>query len=380
MKKILKKLIAVAAHYLGLWYLVFGCYRLLTGKHLLVAFMYHRIVDGAKTKGYYTSYERGLDVAVFERHLRCIKRHFTVVSLAEFIDFVTGRKKLTGHTALITFDDADSEYPKYAFPLVKKHRLAAVVFAPTAYVGTDELLWPIKVSNIIRHATKNHWKTIQEKADRLPENIRRLVMNADIDRDDCRPSLGLAINLGFDEVDHETVDRTIELWHDIVKPRDSLPIRCMTWDDLRLLEESRNAVESHTVTHRKLTRLTAAEIQEELITSKKQLETKLQKTVKSLCYPQGWYNDTVCEVAHNCGYHVGFTTRQAICTYPIKGRDLFKIPRLSVDGESLSEIQFFLGRIAAQDLFQRRPKEHAGSSTAADKSVGKNHRLGNKVH
>jgi peptidoglycan/xylan/chitin deacetylase (PgdA/CDA1 family) len=108
--------------------------------------------------------------------------------------------------------------------------------------------------------------------------------------------------------------------------------------------------------------LTTPEIRRELSHSKQQLENMLNKTVKSICYPQGRYDDTVCEVAREVGYQVGFTTRPSICGYPLRGLDLYKIPRLTVVGDSPCETHFSLGKIAVNNLFRRNPWKTPKSS------------------
>jgi peptidoglycan/xylan/chitin deacetylase (PgdA/CDA1 family) len=355
MKKILKRLMAAAAYHLRLWPLAFGLYHIVTGRYLLVVFSYHRIVDSEKTKEYYLSYEKGLDATIFERHIQCIKRFFKVVSLEEFIELVTGQQKMPWHAALITVDDADSEYIRYVFPIIKEHKIDVVVFAPSGFVATGKQPWPVQVCNIIRSATKDHWRAIQRQAAELPENIKKAVLASNIDGNDSKPSLCLAINSEFDEVDHHTINMVIEQWNNIVKPKDKLRIQCMNWGDLQFLEQHRHLVESHTVNHYKLSMLTTPEIRSELSRSKQQLENELGKTIKAICYPQGCYNDTVCEIAREVGYQVGFTTQQSMCNYPISGLDLYKMPRLSVIGNNLSEIHFSLGKIAVDHLFKRKP-------------------------
>ena len=74
MKNFLRKLLAVSSHLFGLWHLFYRLVRPLSGRHLLVVFTYHRVIDGSKPARLYMFYEKGLDAAVFARHIRFIKK------------------------------------------------------------------------------------------------------------------------------------------------------------------------------------------------------------------------------------------------------------------------------------------------------------------
>ena len=352
MKRTFKKIIAGIAFRLGLWRPIYGLYHLLTGKYILVAFSYHRIVDCTQTENFYTFYDRGLDAAIFERHIECIQAYFDVISLDEFIEIVTGRKELQRHSALITFDDADSDYIDYAIPIIRARNLDAVVLAPTGPVESGERLWHVRISNILRRATPEHWREIQRQAARLPGNIREIILHSGIESEEARGNACRAVNLGMDNVDHDTIHETIELWERIVGGEDILDIKCMTWEQLRMLEENRSVIESHTVSHRKLTMLPEDEIREELQASKRQLEEKLDKTVKAVSYPQGRCTDRICELAREAGYRVGFTTRGGICDHPLEGLRLFRIPRPGLVGDTRSDLHFNLGKLALMNLLR----------------------------
>jgi peptidoglycan/xylan/chitin deacetylase (PgdA/CDA1 family) len=59
------------------------------------------------------------------------------------------------------------------------------------------------------------------------------------------------------------------------------------WGDLRALERAGVAVQSHGVSHRALTRLSPAELDQELGRSKAELEAGLSRTVEAFAYPYG---------------------------------------------------------------------------------------------
>lgn len=76
--------------------------------------------------------------------------------------------------------------------------------------------------------------------------------------------------------------------------------RHLSWSMVREMKNAEFA--SHTVTHPCLTRLPAEEIRLELSTSKKTIEDRMGKAVKYLSLPFGRFNNTVLQIARECGY------------------------------------------------------------------------------
>ncbi len=102
----------------------------------------------------------------------------------------------------------------------------------------------------------------------------------------------------------------------------------LTEDQIKELDKS-GLVEfgSHTVWHPKLTKISADEINRELVDSKEYLEKLLNKKVEILCYPFGIYNDEVKAKAQEAGYLAGLTFDQDAWQDP---EDLFALTRISV--------------------------------------------------
>jgi peptidoglycan/xylan/chitin deacetylase (PgdA/CDA1 family) len=61
-------------------------------------------------------------------------------------------------------------------------------------------------------------------------------------------------------------------------------------------------IESHTHTHKILNKISDNEVKYELAESKKVLENLLTKEIKSICYPEGKFNDSVIDKSKNNGY------------------------------------------------------------------------------
>jgi peptidoglycan/xylan/chitin deacetylase (PgdA/CDA1 family) len=81
--------------------------------------------------------------------------------------------------------------------------------------------------------------------------------------------------------------------------------RHMDWGQLRELADTGWEIGSHTMTHRDLTRLSAAELTNEIVDSKALLESKFEKSVDIVSYPFGNTNSAVADACIRAGYRLG---------------------------------------------------------------------------
>jgi peptidoglycan/xylan/chitin deacetylase (PgdA/CDA1 family) len=104
----------------------------------------------------------------------------------------------------------------------------------------------------------------------------------------------------------------------------------ISWDELKEMQRSGLVdIQSHTMTHRKLTKLTQKEIWYELSNSKLLLELHLGKKVNYLACPYGAANETVKRIAKACGY------KGILLVNGKKNKQLgFTISRIEVNGKN----------------------------------------------
>jgi len=84
----------------------------------------------------------------------------------------------------------------------------------------------------------------------------------------------------------------------------------LSWENLKGMSKEGMDIQSHTVTHRPLVKLSDKEIKKELYLSRIILEDNLNKNVEFLSLPHGLYNKKVLESAKETGYKAIF------CSYP----------------------------------------------------------------
>jgi len=76
----------------------------------------------------------------------------------------------------------------------------------------------------------------------------------------------------------------------------------MTWEQLRELVAAGHEVQSHGMSHVQLTRCTDAELQNEVVSSKAELEQKLGIAIDAISIPNGRWNRRVIEACAAAGY------------------------------------------------------------------------------
>lgn len=81
-----------------------------------------------------------VSIEQFETHLRFLKENkYEPISMNQLIDFLENKRSLPGKPVLITFDDGYLNNLEVAYPLLQKYQFKAVIFIPTAFIGTEIL-------------------------------------------------------------------------------------------------------------------------------------------------------------------------------------------------------------------------------------------------
>ena len=69
------------------------------------------------------------DISKFEKQMKYLhKHHYKTLTLDEFYEWKKGKRKLPRKSVLITIDDGNLSNYMYAFPILKKYNMNAVVF------------------------------------------------------------------------------------------------------------------------------------------------------------------------------------------------------------------------------------------------------------
>ena len=346
------RIYAIVAYYLGFWPAVYAL-RKLSGKGpLLTVFTFHRITDDKSIGTHLVTYDKGIPQQLFDIQIAQIQRFYETITLEEFTEVVTGRRTLRCNSALITFDDADSEFITQALPVLLKHGCSGVVFAPTDFIESTKRFWHLRVSNAFHRIDETTWPRVQALAQEFPEDKRNWLDNLDFQKREDLATACWRFNIALDRMAEEEIEKFVDSLEKITGSEYELDIKTMTWPELKQVRSAGISIESHSASHRKLARLTPDQMSIELSESKSLLERRLDVTVSAICYPAGSFDEKVAQLALEAGYKVGFTTQFGFIEPPLVGVDLLTLTRFDMRGSNKYEVARFLGELPI-----RRPKK-----------------------
>lgn len=130
----------------------------------------------------------------------------------------------------------------------------------------------------------------------------------------------------------------------------------MDWGQIKELDGSGLVdIESHTKSHKMLTYLDDAAVEEELFDAKRTLEKILGKEVRFLCYPMGRYDERVKAAAKRLGYKAAFATK---ATRLRPNYDVFEIKRVRISPTAGSLFVFWIKTSGYHTFFRTLPGKH----------------------
>jgi peptidoglycan/xylan/chitin deacetylase (PgdA/CDA1 family) len=125
--------------------------------------------------------------------------------------------------------------------------------------------------------------------------------------------------------------------------------RFMNWQQAKEMSDNGMIMQSHTVNHVNLTKLSTEAARQELADSKRIIEEELGKPVRYLAYPEGSVNKATSRLAKDVGYRGAFSVRFGEAS---ADSNLFAIERIPIFGSSRTFRSFFL-RLNAAPVLER---------------------------
>jgi peptidoglycan/xylan/chitin deacetylase (PgdA/CDA1 family) len=267
---------------------------------------------------------------MFDRQVRCLKRHFTLVGSDELCAFAAG-KRLPANAVAITFDDGYLDNYLRALPILKRHDAKAIFFLSTAYIAERRLYWWDRVAYIIKCSTLSTIRLDYPFRIDIPLAQRRLAVNQALRLVKTQQSLDLQRFL-------DELARAARVPWSRQTERAFADRLLMNWDHVRTLRQAGMDVQSHTRTHRVLQTLPDDELVDELAGSRADLQRELGEAPRALAYPVGTPiqpSSPIRNALEKAGYEIGLSN--ATGSNIVNGTiDRFNIRRQSV-GLNLSE-------------------------------------------
>lgn len=278
----------------------------------------------------------------FERQIQFLSRNFRIVSLSEI--FKSSQENTGGNLCALTFDDGTKDQFNNAVPILQKYKATATFFVITGTLSgrmplahaVHFLLSKMAISALVSHFHSFVRTSFPKDASRYPIstsayiNKDRELANEDIRIANFKDTMVLLderirddfLNFIFREINHIGLS-TEELF--------------LNEKEIAQLYEQGFSVGSHAHTHTSFSRLTVAEINNEIQTSKKILKKITGQAPLSFCYPYGHSNRNTMDM-FNILQKEGFCHAVTIERRSIQKNDhRFLVPRYITE-----DIKFFL--------------------------------------
>lgn len=233
--------------------------------------MYHHV----NPEGSFINVRPGL----FESQIKYLQESgYTSLNTTDLLEIFNGTRNPPDRPVVITFDDGWLDNWLFAFPILKKCGMKAIIFVVTSLI---------------------------------PEKGKRM-------RSDEGTVKGLPAHKECQQmVDSGSAQEVMLSWEEITE-----------MENTGLID-----IQSHTHTHQRWDKLYTDNkermktLNEELKISKEIIEKRLNKQCDALCWPWGKYNDEYIEAARSSGYNLLFTTEKGTNT-PATGK--WKIKRIVI--------------------------------------------------
>ncbi len=324
-----------------------GLSRLMGFRRRVIILCYHRIIPKEEIEHTLSSKWIIVNLASFERQMQLLRTHFDPISAEKFNAIVQGKETFPRRSVLVTFDDGWEDNYQYAFPILQRYNIPAIIFLTTGFIGTQKVFWPERLFYYLRRLEKENAET--KKGIQLINTALQL----DISTNDLRQSdLADRIVEKAKWIKHETRERLFnELAHLFPEMDENIIAsnHLLSWDQVSEMYQKGIAFGSHGVTHRLLTNLDPSEIRWEAMESRRTIETHLGISPKGFAYPNGNYSPDVIQAVKEEGFQWAVTTEKGSVG---SSQDPFRLPRLCLDDLSLSDWKgkfseaIFLSRLA----------------------------------
>ncbi|HTO98663.1 MAG TPA: polysaccharide deacetylase family protein [Myxococcales bacterium] len=295
---------ALALHYSGARELLSAVQRRAVGGRRVLILSYHRVVADFAAEAKRSLHTLNVEQGTFRRHLEALQESHDVVSLDEALSVLNGTRQAARDVAVVTFDDGYRDVYQHAFPVLRDLRIPALVYVPSAFVGTDRRLGHDRLFAALRCMRRRGLSPVAVGVGAPGE--RWLI---DALARDASPHLALERLIarhptpGLLDLADALEDR---LGLSSYRPPDGeLP---MSWEMLRELESHGISTGAHTAEHTVLTNQRLDDARREIALCKAALEKGLRRPVRHFAYCNGFYSAGVAQALKAEGFASAVTT------------------------------------------------------------------------
>ncbi|WP_170923693.1 polysaccharide deacetylase family protein [Desulfocicer vacuolatum] len=298
--------------------------------------MYHRVLP-AGWKGMHLI-QPGMYVSTdtFEREMKLLKTKFNVISLGSMLDYLKTERSLS-RCCVITFDDGWQDTFTHAFPILERYKLPATVFLTSGYMNTDRRFWPDELA-----ACLGEWFSRGRGDALLPMGVKRILEKEGVTSHQSPTFIIDRAIGGFKKISETSRDTLLLELKEIFPNRIDDRVM-MTWQEVDTMTATgRIDLGAHTVSHCLLDQIPPWEAKKEILQSKQEIESRLNRSVDYFAYPNGNFTPEISDLVREAGFAAAVTTRRG---WVHAGQDLFELPRNGIHNDVGKTDALFMWRL-----------------------------------
>ena len=254
--------------------------------------------------------------AAFEQQMRFVARHYRAVGMEEVLEAAERRRELAGKPLMITFDDAYRDFAETALPILQRYRLPVTLFVPTAFPDhTERWFWWDKLYCAITESARPQLHVVR---------VGQLNLQTHAERMTSMKKLQTHIK----GMEHSSAMALVDATCEQLGFKPSARKTVLGWSELRGLAKAGVTMGAHTRTHPIMTRLTPAELRDEVAGSWQDLQHEIGEVPPIFCYPAGGHDEMVVQVLREEGIKLAFTTRKG--QNDLRRADLLRLRRQNI--------------------------------------------------
>jgi len=298
--------------------------------------MYHRVLASAEKQPYYVAPGMFVSSVSFEKQIVYLKDRYKILFLEDLVEKALSGESLDGFCA-ITFDDGWRDNYTDAFPVLKKYRVPATIFLATGFVGTERIFWPEEICYYLDRSNVN-----RPAFDDAPSSLMRFYEEIS-QYHQCGREMFFDSSIGIlKSYSPNERQEILEYFRSKLKTEPFLR-QMLNWGEVQeMLASGLVRIGAHTVNHEMLDQLSFQKARDEITRSRKEIEQRIGRKVRTFAYPNGNHNESLQKVLTESGFNAAVTTRKGFfhpCT------PLMEIPRIAIHEDVSNTIPMFRSRI-----------------------------------
>lgn len=273
---------------------IISAYHRRKNKNVLTVVMLHRVLPTQEPRWSSADKEWTVSEKLFNECIDFFKRHYNFVSLAEVEHSLHGRGRLPARALLLTFDDGWSDNFDYAYPILKREKIPALIFVAAAAVNRKPPFWreAIVMAMNAGYLSAERCKNLVDKAGQQLTST-------------CCSAQGLIATLSA--CDEQSREQWLEESGVYEFLRATHPAYMLNAEQLKDLSHHNVAIGVHGYTHNPIA--TDGDWRKELQSSRDSIQGHLDGELpNSFSFPHGRYDGTLIKRALEIGYRILFTS------------------------------------------------------------------------